>query len=771
MTPYTGRREDQRLLTGKGQYTADFNLPGQLYAWFLRSDRAHARIRSIDKSAAEAAPGVKLVLTGADLAGLGFKGITPMAVHFKGRGGMKLCVPERAPLAHPEVHFGGEAVALVIADSAPAARDATELIEVDYEELPAVIGFDRALAQGATQLHENVPGNVTFDWEYGDEQKTAEAFKRADHIVKVTMESPRVAPTPMEPRAVLAAYDKAKDLYTIRLEHQGLPAIRSSLAAMLGVDQARIRLEFVDVGGAFGARMSPYAEYIAVIHAAKALGAPVKWVSTRSEDFLNDGHGRGIRLSGELALDKSGKFIALRTNWLADSGAYHSQAGSLTNCGNGMTMGAGPYLVEALYGRQRQVMTNTAPTDAYRGAGRPEAAFIVEALVDEAAVQLKMDPLELRRRNAIPREAMPYTTLTGTPFDSADFRGMLDAVERESEWKTFPARRAEAARRGKLRGIGCGLFIEPSGGGGVPKDQGAVEFAPNGEIILRLVAGASGQGHETLFPQLVGQWLGIDPAKIHLKAGDPDGPALIGGASIGSRTAMSLGSSFKVASDEIIRKGQELAASALEAPSADIEFRDGRYVVKGTDRAVKLLDLVERHRGKGGDGRHPLDTIGETDAQRAFPSGAHVCEIEVDPETGESEIVSYTAVDDIGRALNPVMAEGQLHGGVVQSVGHVFGEHVVYDEESGQMLSGTFMDYTMPRADCMRGFKLKDHSIPSPNNLMGAKGAGEAGTTGGLPTCMSAVMDALRSAGVKQFDMPASPLRVWQALQGVKKAA
>ena len=768
MTPYTGRREDERLLTGKGQFTSDFSLPGQLYAWFLRSDRAHARIRSIDKSAAEAAPGVKLVLTGADIAGLGFKPITPMAIHFKGKGGTKVSVPDRLPLAHPEVHFGGEAVALVIADSAGAARDATELIEVDYEELPAVIGFDRALAPGATQLHENVPGNITFDWEYGDEQKTAAAFARADHVVKVTIESPRVAPTPMEPRAVLAAYDKAKDLYTLRMEHQGLPAIRSSISAMMGIDASKVRLEFVDVGGAFGARMSPYAEYIAVIHASKVIGAPVKWVSTRSEDFLNDGHGRGIRLTGELALDKSGKFIALRTDWLADSGAYHSQAGTLTNSGNGLTMGAGPYIVEALYGRHRQVMTNTAPTDAYRGAGRPEAAFIVEALVDEAAVQLKMDPLALRRKNAIPKEAMPYTTLTGTPFDSADFSGMIDAVEREANWKTFPARRAEAAKRGKLRGIGCGVFIEPSGGGGVPKDQAAVEFHKNGQIVLHIVAGASGQSHETVFPQLVGQWLGIDPEKIILKAGDADGPVLIGGASIGSRTAMSQGSSFKAASDEIIRKGQELAANALEAPSADIEFRDGRYVVKGTDREIRLTDLVERHHGKGANGMHPLDTIGESNAARAFPSGAHVLEIEVDPETGVTDVIRYTAVDDIGRAINPVMAEGQVHGGVMQSIGQVFGEHVVYDEESGQMLSGTFMDYTMPRADSLREFILKDHSIPSPNNVLGAKGAGEAGTTGALPTCMSAVMDALRSAGVKQFDMPASPLRVWQALQGVK---
>lgn len=763
MKPYQGRREDQRLLTGHGQFTSDFNLEGQLYGWFLHSDRAHAAIHSIDAAAARAAPGVRLVLTGEDFAGRGFRTLPPMA-RLPGRGGMQIRVPERLPLAHGKVCFGGEAVALVIADSGSAARDATELIEVNYEELPAVIGVERALAPGAPLVHDTIPGNITFDFDYGDEQKTKQAIARADHVVRLTMESPRVAPAPMEPRAVLAAYEATADRYVVRCPNQGAPAMTESIALMLGVEPAKVRVEFVDVGGAFGARFAPYYEYIALIRAAKLLGAPVKWVSTRSEDFLNDSQGRGIRLKGELALDKSGHILALRTEWFADSGAYHSIAGSLTNSLNGKTMAAGPYLVDALYGRHLQIMTNSAPTDAYRGAGRPEAALVVERLMDEAAATLKMDPLELRRRNVIPSEAMPYTTLTGTVFDSADFRGMIDAVERESGWKTFPARREEAKKRGRLRGIGCGVFIEPSGGGGmVPKDQVAVKFAPNGEVQLFILAGSSGQSHETIFPEMVGKWLGIDPAKIVLHAGDPDGPKLIGGASIGSRTAFSQGGSFRVAADEIICKGKDLAADALEASAADIDFHDGRYGVKGTDRAVTLGDLIERHRGSGA---HPLDTLGETVASCAFPSGAHVCEIEIDPETGATEIIAYTAVDDIGRAINVVLAEGQVHGGVAQSIGHVFGEQVVYDEETGQMLSGTFTDYTMPRADLLPDFRLKEHNVPSPNNLLGAKGAGEAGTTGALATCMNAVMNAMRSAGVKHFDMPASPCRVWAALQG-----
>lgn len=761
MTPFKGRREDLRLLTGHGRFTSDFSLLGQLHASFLRSDRAHAAIREIDKSAALAVPGVRLVLTGWDLSEAGFRTLQPL-VFAPGRGGSKIIVPERPMLAQDRVRYVGEALALVVADSPEAAASAAELIAVEYEDLPAVIGVERALAPGAPLVHENIPGNVCYDFDYGDELRTAGIIAGAERVVRVTMESPRVAPTPMEPRAVLAAWDPA-DLYEIRCPHQGAFAMRDSLAAMLGVDSAKVRVSFTDVGGAFGARVAPYPEYAVLLYAARRLGRPVKWVSTRSEDFLNDGHGRAIRLSGELALDKAGRFLAIRTSWLSDSGAYLSQAGALTNTGNGKTIGAGPYKVDAMYGRHRQVMTHTAPTEAYRGAGRPEAAYVVERLVDEAAAVLGVDPLELRQRNIIPREAMPYTSATGTVFDSADFRALLDAAERESGWRGFSSRRAEAARRGKLRGIGCALFIEPSGAGGIPKDQVAVRFE-GGEAQLFMASGASGQGHETVFPELVGGWLGIDSERVILRAGDPDGPALVGGPAIGSRTALAQGSAFKIAADEIIRKGQELASDALEAPASDIEFRGGRYVVKGTDRGISLSEIVQRHAHAR---PHPLDTLAENPPQRAFPSGAHVCELEIDAETGVSEIVCYTAVDDIGVAIHQVLAEGQLHGGIVQSAGHVFGESCLY-EDTGQMLSGSFMDYPMPRADLVRDMRVRDLSVPSPNNVLGAKGAGEAGTTGGLPACMNAVLNALRQAGVAHFDMPASPERLWAAIKKAK---
>jgi carbon-monoxide dehydrogenase large subunit len=771
MTSYKGRREDPRLLTGKGNYTSDHNLPGQLHAVFVRSDRAHAKILGIDTSAAEKAPGVRTVLTSATIASANLKRLQPL-VAYPGRGGMKIIVPDRPALAKGKVRYVGDPVAVVIADTAHNALSATELVSVDYEDLPAVIGVDRALAPGATLVHDEIPGNVCFDFDYGDEQKTAELIASADQVVRVTMESPRVAPTPMEPRAVLASYDKGTETYSIRCEHQGANAMSQALAATLGVEPAKVRVEFTDIGGAFGARTAPYPEYGVLLHAAKMLGAPVKWVSTRSEDFLNDGHGRAMWLTGELAMDKTGRFLAIRTDWRSESGAYLTQAGALTNTGNGKTIGPGAYRVEAMYGRQRQIMTNTAPTEAFRGAGRPEAVYVVERLVDEAAVLLKMDPLELRKKNVIPRDAMPFTSATGTVFDSGDYLGMIEKAILESGWKSFAERRADSARRGKLRGLGTSVFVEPAGGGGLPKDQVAVLFAKDGkssgdgstgDIQLYMAAGASGQSHETLFPEMVGEWLGIDPMNIVLRAGDPDGPALIGGAAIGSRTALSQGSAFRHASTEIIKKGLDLAAKDLEAPPSDIEFKDGRYLVKGTDRGITLSEIIVRHRKAGV--AHPLDTIAENPAARTFPTGVHVCEVEIDRETGESEILAYTAVDDIGRVLNHTMAAGQVHGGVMQSAGHVFGEQCLYDPESGQLLTGSFMDYIMPRADLVQDFRLLDHSAPSPNNILGAKGAGEAGTTGALPACMSAVLDALRPAGVKHFDLPATPGRVWEALQ------
>jgi carbon-monoxide dehydrogenase large subunit len=759
-TKNAGRREDLRLVTGKGRYSADWNLPGQLYAGFRRADHGHAVIRTIDKSAAEQSPGVVAVYIASDVSDAGLREMPPM-MPFPGRGGTKILVPERPLLARDRVRFVGEVVAMVIAATAAQATDAAELIDIDYEDLPAAIGFDRTLAPDMPAIHANIPGNICFDVEYGDEGKAGAAIERADHVVRVTLDSPRIAPTPMEPRAVLASYDPAGGHYEIRCGNQGGLAMRDGLAHMLGVPPASVRVHMVDVGGAFGARTQPFPENALMLYAAKHLGKPIKWTSTRSEDFLTDFHGRAIRVSGELGLDKNGKFLAFRTLWLCDSGAYLSSAGAMTNTSNGISISSGVYEVEAFYGRHRQVITNTAPTSAFRGAGRPEAALIIERLVDEAASVLKIDPFELRRRNLIPKGKFPYKTHTGTVFDSADFAALVDLAVRESNWREFPARHAAAARQGKLRGIGCAVFIEPSGGGGVPKDQVAIQFDGKGIARLYLTATASGQGYETVFPDLVAGITGLDPERMEVRASDPDGPTIMGAAAIGSRTGMTAGSGFKVASEEVVKKGLALAAEALEASPLDVEFNNGRYVVKGTDKAITLSDIVLRHVGKA---THPLDTLSEVPATRAFPSGAHVAEVEIDAETGAAEIVSYIAVDDVGNVLNHQLAEGQLHGGIVHSAGHVFGEDCHYDEESGQMLAGSFTDYIMPRADLVSGLRAFDCGVPSPNNFMGAKGAGESGAVGGLPTCVNAVADALRRAGVDHFDMPATPGRLWEAL-------
>jgi aerobic carbon-monoxide dehydrogenase large subunit len=763
---YRGRREDERLLTGRGRYVNDWNFDGQVHACFRRSDRAHARIVSVDAAAARSSPGVLAVFTGGDVADAGFATVPPISPP-PGRGGQKILVPERPVLARERVRFVGEEVAVVIAETQAAARDAADLIEIDYEDLPVLIAPERAIAPDAIAIHDNIPGNICFEFEYGDETQTAEVFGRADGVVSLNAESPRVAPTPMEVRGAVVTYDPATDSYDIYSPNQGGPTFRDDLAIMSGVPADRLRVRMLDIGGAFGARTNPFPEYPVLMIAAKKLRRPVKWASTRSEDFLTDNHGRAISLRGELAYDKDGKFQALRTYWLCDSGAYLAAAGILTNSINGRAIGAGVYKVEAVYSLHRQVITNTSPTNAYRGAGRPEANYIVERLVDEVAAKLDIDPVELRRRNLIKKAQMPYRTLTGTDFDSSDFPGLLARAKQESDWKGFNARRRQSRKRGKLRGIGCGMFVEPSGGGHAKEDEVAVLFQRDGSLVLHNVAGSSGQGHETVFPELVARWLGIPAERVIGKSGDPEGPRLHGNPSIGSRSGMSQGSAFKVAADIVIEKARRLAADAMEVHAEDIEFADGVFTIAGTDRSIAMTEVIERH---APDAPHPLNTIAARPISRAFPSGAHVVEVEIDPDTGAVDVVRYTAVDDIGNAINETLADGQLFGGIVQGAGQVFGEHCQYDLTDGQLLTGSFMDYCMPRAELISNWTLARHATPSPNNPLGAKGVGEAGTTGALGACMNAVMDALRSVGVRQFDMPATPARIWSAIAGTRSS-
>ncbi len=751
---FKGRREDHRLVTGQGRYAADWNLPGQLYGHFLRSDRAHAELVALNAQPALAAPGVVAVFTGADTAKANFK-VAPALVKFPGRGGTALKMPHRDVLANGRVRFVGQEVALVVAESAAAAQDAAEAIEIGYRDLPLVVDAVEALAPGAPLLHADIPGNLCFDFEYGDEAATTEAFARAAHVTRLTLEAQRMVGNPMEPKACLAAYDPAADRYDLYSSSQGMSHILSGLSGIFGLPESRFRPHAWDVGGGFGIRTDAYVEYSAALLAARTLGKPVKWVSSRAETFMSDYHGRDVRLTGELALGRDGIFLGIRFRWVCNMGAYLSQPGPIISTMTPSAHAVNAYRIPTVYGRHSLALTNTTPTTAYRGAGRPNVTYIIERLVEEAARETGMDRLELRRRNLIPKEAFPYKTPT-VVYDSGDPPGLLDLAIEQSQWKTFEERRTESQRTGRLRGIGCAVFIEPSGGGSAPTEEVALKFGDSGNASIYTLAGPSGQGHETVFPDVVAEVLGMDPEKIVLRASDPDGPALAGNGTISSRSMVSHGGAMVYAAREVIRKGIDLAAGELEVAAQDIEFDAGRYRVKGTDLSVTIEVIARKYTSA-------LDSVGEIPAPRAYPGGAHVAEVEIDPDTGVIDIVRYTAADDCGRVLNHTLLEGQLHGGIIQGVAQALFEEAVYDE-AGNLLTSTLADYLVPSAADVPSIQLDSTVTPSPSNPLGVKGIGEAGTIGATPAVQNAVVDALSHLGIRHLDLPLTPERVWRAL-------
>lgn len=756
---FTGRREDIRLITGQGAYTADVTLDGQLYAAFLRADQPHARIVSIDVDAALEAPGVHLVLTGRDALEASLIAPGPL-VAFPGVDGMKIRAPARYALSTDRVRFVGEPVAVVVADSAEEAADAIELISIEYEELPAVVDAEAALDEGAPRLFDNVPDNLVFLHGFGDKAVTDEAFAKAAHISTLTVESQRVAANPLELKSFMAVYDPDTDVFDVYSASQGT-GLANGLAHFTGHPPEKVRHHMGDVGGSFGIRSAAYPEYAAIMLAAKKLRRPVRWTASRTESFLADYHGRAVKFTGELALSESGEFLAIRMNVVCNLGAYHSPPGALINILHPMLTGTGCYRIPAIFGLNRLAFTNTSPIAAYRGAGRPDINYMVERLVDQAAVDIGMDRVEIRRRNLIPDNAYPYQTPT-TVYDSGCYMAMLDEAVSISDWKGFEARREQSKKQGKLRGIGMGIFIEPSGGGQMPEES-EIRFEPDGTVTLYTLSGSAGQGHETVFPQLVAKELGIDENLITLRANSVKAPHKLKGAgTMGSRSMASHGASLTVTSREVVKKGFKLAAEALEASESDIEFDHGHYKVAGTNLSVSLLELAARNVTPDGNA---LDTLASIQPERNFPGGVHVAEVEIDPNTGETKVTSYIGVDDAGHVINHTLLEGQMHGGLAQGAGQVFGEQIVYDGDSGQLLTATFMDYFMPRADFMPTPRFFDLPAPSPTNVLGAKGGGEAGTTGALPTLMNAIMNALRQAGVEEFDMPATPYRVWAALK------
>ncbi len=761
MTQRTIRREDARLLIGGGRYTADWSRPGQLYAHFLRSDRAHADLLSVDAVAAAERPGVKLVLTGADYAASGWKSL-PGGVSYEGVGGQKQRKPFWPALAHKKVHYVGQPVALVVADSAALAQDASEDIVLDYRELAAVVGADAATRAGAPQLHADVPGNLAFEYESGDRAAVEAAFAAAALKSRLTLKSQRLVGNPIEPRAFLADFDAQSGVFTVYSPSQGINGMRGFLAAATGLAGEKIRVVTQDVGGSFGIRSFSYAEHVAVMLASQKLGRPVKWVATRSEVFLSDNHGRGLTLAGELALDREGRFLALRFDDTADIGAYATPFGAQIGTRNiTITMG-GVYRIPALYAHTRIVHSNAVPVSAYRGAGRPDIAYSIERLVDHAAAEHGFDPIALRRRNFIPPEAMPYKTANGTTYDCGEFEKVMDKGLQLADWKGFAGRREQSKQSGKLRGIGVSTFLEISAPGLAPKDQAFARFDRAGDLHLYTVSQTTGQGHETAFVRILGEGLelsGADLARIRVHEGDPD-LQVVGNGTGGSRSLYGAGSAVKLLGPKLVETAKPGAARHFGVDAASIEYRGGAFHAAG--RRIGFFELAK---AIASTAPHPMDCVAEGTFGATFPNGCHVAEVEIDPETGVIEIARYATVDDVGNAIDHTSVEGQVHGGVLQGVGQVIAENAVYDRESGQLLAGSFMDYPMPRADWMASIVCDEHPVPTKANALGAKGVGESGTSGALGATMNAILNAIRPAGIADLDMPVTPDILWHALR------
>ena len=762
-----GRRsEDGPLLTGRGRFTDDVSLPGQVHGVFVRAAIAHAMIRTVDGTAALALPGVLAVLTGRDLQAAGLGAIPPAAA-FPGRGGKPLATAPIPPLAVDRVRYVGEAVALVVAETPAQAADAAAAVALDLDPLPAAADVDRALAPGAHPVWPDAPGNVAFDWTDGDPAALEAAFSTAAHVARVRLLDTRLAPSALEPRAAIGQWDEASQRYTLTASTQGVAVVRRLLAeGVFKIPPQQLRVITPDVGGGFGMKVQAYPEYAALLFAARRVGRPVKWRATRIESFLADTAGRDGVLEGELALDSGGRFLALRVRTRVGIGAYVSSFAAVFGTNNTKNCLSSVYTIPAIGIDVTLAFTNAAPLGPYRGAGRPEALYLIERLIDQAAAAMGIDRVALRRRNLIPPTAMPYRTPNGPVYDSGEFEAVMDRALDLADWKGFPARRAASERAGRLRGIGLCCFLEVAGG--ILDETVELRFAADGTVALHTGAQPMGQGHLSTFPFLIGAHLGIDPSAVRLVQGDSDRvPA--GTPSVASRSMMMAGSAAAIACDASIEKGRRVAAHHFEAAVPDVEFALGRFRVKGTDRAIGLLDLAVRARALP---NLPPDLQGGLDStanfvspQMSFPNGCHVTEVEVDPETGSVAVVGYAAVDDVGRIVHETIVEGQIHGGIAQGLGQVLGEHVIYDEH-GQLLTASFMDYMLPRADDLPPLRVGHHAVPCTTNPLGVKGAGESGVAGALPSAVNAVLDAVAGRGVRALDLPMSSSRVWAALRG-----
>jgi aerobic carbon-monoxide dehydrogenase large subunit len=761
------RKEDDTLVRGKGKYTDDFSLPGQVYAWIVRSSHAHGILRGIDTEAAKAMPGVLGVWTGADLASANYGPYT-CGLPLKSRDGSPLLQTNRTALMTDKVRYVGDPVAFVVAETQAQARDAAEAVVLDIDPLPAVTGAEEAAGPGAPQLYDHIPNNVALDYHYGDAAKVAAAFADAAHVTRLDIVNTRVAVVAMEPRAALASYDKASERYTIQVPTQGVAGNRNTLAKnLLKVPNEKVHLLTANVGGSFGMKNINYPEYICILHAAKALGRPVKWTDERSTSFLSDSHGRAQQIHCELALDRGGRFLAVKVSGYGNLGAYITGvAPSPLSLNVGKNL-ASVYRTPLMSIDIKTVLTNTTLMGAYRGAGRPEANYFMERLIDRAADEMGIDRLTLRKRNFIKPAQMPFAASSGVTYDSGDFHGVFNKALEMSDHAGFARRKKDSRKRGLLRGIAIGSYLEVTAPPGV--ELGKIVFEDDGSV--RLITGTLdyGQGHATPFAQVLCAELGVPFGSVKLEQGDSD-IVHTGNGTGGSRSITASGMAIVEASKLIIEKGKRAAAHLMEAAEGDIEFDHGRFTIAGTDRSIDIIELARRMReGKMPEGvPSSLDVDHTTESvPSTFPNGCHVAEVEIDPETGTVQIVRYTGVNDFGTIVNPMLVAGQLHGGVAQGIGQALMECVSYDS-NGQPVTGSFMDYAMPRAGDIPLMAVGDHPVPAKSNPLGTKGCGEAGCAGSLSTVVNAVIDALSEFGVAHIDMPLTPERVWRAIRDAK---
>lgn len=758
------RKEDAILVQGHGRYTDDLSVEGQVFAAFVRSPHAHGILRGVDTAEARSMKGVVAVYTAADLNGRGYNAIlTPIDV--PGRNGASMSKPRRAALAADKVRFVGDPVAVVVARTADQARNAAEAVRLDIDVLPAVTDAEAALGTEAPQLYDDVAGNLIVDFQFGDSKKVAAAFAEAAHITRLRIVNNRVVVNPIEPRAALASFDGKSKRYTLHAPSQGAFGMRNNLAAAMGVKPAELRLITGHVGGSFGMKASVFPEYIVLLHAARMLKRPVKWTDQRSESFVSDHHGRDMVFEAELALDARGRFLATRFTGVANMGAYLTPVGAMMPTMNVGKNSVGMYQTPLVEIRTRCAVTNTPPIGAYRGAGRPEGNYFMERLIDTAAREMGIDKASLRRRNLVSPAKLPWATPMGTVYDSGDFPALFERALEASDWKGYPARMKASRKAGLLRGRGIGCYLEVTAP--PTNEMGGIHFESDGSVSIVTGTLDYGQGHWTPFAQLLTSQLGVPFEQIKLVQGDSD-RLIAGGGTGGSKSLMASGSAIIEASDLVIEKGKLLAGHFLEANVADIAFAAGQFTVVGTDRSIGIMDIAARLRGDAAvapDLPQSLDVDHVFKAApSAYPNGCHIAEVEIDPETGHVEVVRYVMVNDFGTVVNPMLVEGQLHGGVVQGIGQALFERTVYDE-SGQLMTGSYMDYALPRAGDVPFFSFESQGVPTMNNRVGAKGCGEAGCAGSLPSVMNAVVDALAPYGITHLDMPATPQAVWRAFQ------